>query len=80
MLGDLDESALFEGTRASFPRIAKERESQAHYHVGTRRLLQGGGRSAARTFRDCLDLGIPSLFESSLARAELRSLEESGQD
>jgi rhomboid protease GluP len=73
-LAELDGDGLLAAAAHADPKIAKNRECEARYHLGQKRLLDGDRREAESQFRQA-EAGCPrSFFEYVGAVAELQRL------
>jgi tetratricopeptide (TPR) repeat protein len=76
MVGCNSETDLLSASSAH-PQLKTERLCQACFHIGIRRRTQGLSGAAIEAFRDCIGTGIQGYFEIPMARAELKTLNNS---
>lgn len=73
---ELTEVELLEAARVPAEQPAIERLCEAHFYIGSLRLIEGDRDGAVRAFRQCLKQGATSFYEHHSARSELRALGE----
>lgn len=74
LLGKISEGKLFEGTKADDKNESKERECEAYFYAGTKRLINGDRETARRYFQRSVQTGIRYFSEYSSALAGLKFL------
>ena len=73
---ELSEGELLEAAQVPAEQPATERLCEAHFYIGSSRLIESDRDGAVRAFRQCIEQGATSFFEHHSARSELRALGE----
>ena len=76
LVNELSAGELIEAARVRAEQPATERLCEAHFYIGSLRLIEGDRDSAVRAFRQCIEQGATGFYEHHSARSELRALGE----
>ncbi len=73
---ELSEGELLKAARVPAEQPATERRCEAHFYIGSLRLIESDRDGAVRAFRQCTEQGATNFYEHHSARSELRALGE----
>ena len=76
LVSELSEGELLEAARVPAEQPAIERLCEAHFYIGSLRLIESDRDGAVQAFRQCIEQGATSFYEHHSARSELRALGE----
>ena len=75
-MSELSEGELLEAAGVPAEQPAIERLCEAHFYIGSLRLIESDRDGAVQAFRQCIEQGATSFYEHHSARSELRALGE----
>lgn len=76
LLGHISEAELLREAETGTRPPARERLCEAYFYIGETHFMAGDKIAAATFFQKCVDQGITSFVEHTLAQAELKRLHE----
>jgi lipoprotein NlpI len=74
LTGGISEPELFEAASSRDEKVARERQCEAYFYAGTKRLVSGDATTARTYFERAVDTGVTSFTEYASARAELDAM------
>ena len=81
LLGDLSDADLVSAAATvGDGEAAKGHEAEAHFYIGTRRLLQGNPTGARDSFKRCMGIAVEAELEIAISKAELARLDGKPED